>query len=63
MSKRKKKVSAYPHWRQIGFEDCTKDRQELKITEKLLNANVMSIGTTMGGWLRLNIRGNYRDYA
>ena len=62
MSKNKK-VQSYPHWRQIGFEDCTKDRRELKITEKLLNANVMSIDTTVDGWLRLNIRGNYRDYA
>lgn len=62
MSKNKK-VQSYPHWKQIGFEDCTKDRRELKITEKLLNAEVVSTSVAIGDYLRLNIRGKYKDYA
>lgn len=60
---RKKCVSAYPHWKQIQFEDCTKDRRELTITEKLLNAEVIDTSRAIGDYFRLHIRGKYKDYA
>ena len=59
---KKKTVQSYPHWRQIGFEDCTKNRNEIKITEKLLRTEVTDTCYTGGGWLRLNVKGNYKDY-
>ena len=60
--KKKKTVQSYPHWRQIGFQGCTKNRNEIKITEKLLGAEVIGIDYTGGGWLRLNVKGKYQDY-
>lgn len=55
-------VSSYPHWKQIQFDDCTKDRRELKLTEKLLSAEVKDTAITMGNYFRLCVKGNYKDY-
>jgi hypothetical protein len=59
--KHKKTVQGYPHWRQIEFKDCTKNRNELNITEKLLSIKVIGTSYTSGGWLRLYVTESYEE--
>ena len=58
-----KTVQAYPHWKQIGFKDCTKDRHQLNITEKLLQTEVVSTVLTSGNLLRLYVDDVYKNYC
>ena len=60
---RKKTVQSFPHWKQIGFKDCTKDRQQLNITEKLLQTEVIGTAYTSGNWLRLYVDDVYKNYC
>lgn len=61
--KRRKTVQSFPHWKQIGFNDCTKDRHQLNITEKLLRAEVIGTAYTSSNWLRLYIDDVYQNYC
>lgn len=61
--KRKPTVQSYPHWRQIEFKDCTKNRNEIKITEKLLHAEVSGTRSSSGNWLRLYVDDVYKNYC
>lgn len=56
-----KTVQSYPHWKQIGFKNCTKNRDELEITDKLLSLEVIETGFTSGGSLRLNVDEFYQE--
>lgn len=61
--KHKKTVQSFPHWKQIGFKDCTKDRNQLNITEKLLQTKVIGTAYTSGNWLRLYVDDVYKNYC
>lgn len=66
MSKKKRTVKSYPTWKQIEFADITLTRGEFKVTEKLLNAEVIQACHNNSGdkssWLRLFVKGKHSDY-
>lgn len=62
-----RKVKGYPTWKQIQFDDVTLTRGEFKVTEKLLNTEVVKAAHNnpldKSSYLRLYVKGKSCDYV